>query len=92
LLHQKIGAKLGGHEVAFLEEKNYLRKRVLLNLIWLKVVFMAWHIIFFYKSLRILEEFRKSPFVQIPSKSPYINSQSLAKISKVFEIQNYIFL
>jgi hypothetical protein len=38
---------------------------------------MAWHIIFFLKSLRSLEEFRKNPHVKIPPKSPCANFQSL---------------
>jgi hypothetical protein len=33
----------------------------------------------FLKSMESLEEFRKNPHVQIPSKSPCKNSQSLAK-------------
>jgi hypothetical protein len=41
---------------------------------------MAWHIIFFLKSLRSLEEFRKNPHVKIPPKSPSTNFQSLAII------------
>jgi hypothetical protein len=40
---------------------------------------MAWHIIFFLKSLRSLEEFRKNPDVKIPPKSPSTNFQSLGK-------------
>jgi hypothetical protein len=40
---------------------------------------MAWHIIFFLKSLGSLEEFRKNPHVKIPSKSPCANFQSLGK-------------
>jgi hypothetical protein len=40
---------------------------------------MAWHIIFFLKSLRSLEEFRKNPHVKIPPKSPSTNFQSLGK-------------
>jgi hypothetical protein len=34
----------------------------------------------FYKSLRSLEELRKNPYVQIPSKSPCKISQSPSKI------------
>jgi hypothetical protein len=40
---------------------------------------MAWHIMFFLKSLRSLEEFRKNPHVKIPPKSPSTNFQSLGK-------------
>jgi hypothetical protein len=40
---------------------------------------MAWHIVFSKKYLRSQEEFKKN-HVQIPSKSPFGNSQSLAKI------------
>jgi hypothetical protein len=40
---------------------------------------MAWHIVFFLKSLRSLEEFRKNPCVQIPPKSTCVNFQSLGK-------------
>jgi hypothetical protein len=36
----------------------------------------------FQKYLRSIEEFRKIPHVQIPSKSPYRISQSLAKLEK----------
>jgi hypothetical protein len=43
---------------------------------------MAWHIIFFLKSLRSLEEFRKNPHVKIPPKSPSTNFQSLGKFKK----------
>jgi hypothetical protein len=38
---------------------------------------IAWHGIFFLKSLRSLEEFRKNPHVEIPPKSPCANFQSL---------------
>ncbi len=41
---------------------------------------MAWHITFFLKSLRSLEEFRKNPHVKIPPKSPSTNFQSLVVI------------
>jgi hypothetical protein len=37
------------------------------------------HYIFFLKSLRSLEEFRKNPHIKIPSKSPCTNFQSLCK-------------
>jgi hypothetical protein len=40
---------------------------------------MAWHIIFFLKSLRRLEEFSKNPHDKIPPKSPSTNFQSLGK-------------
>jgi hypothetical protein len=43
---------------------------------------MAWHIVFFLKSLRILEEFRNNPCVKIPPKSPCANFQSLGKFKK----------
>jgi hypothetical protein len=43
---------------------------------------MAWHDIFFQKSLRSLEEFRKNPHVKIPPKSSSTNFQSLAKFLK----------
>jgi hypothetical protein len=38
---------------------------------------MAWHISFFLKHLRSLEEFRKNPHVKIPPKSPCANFQRL---------------
>jgi hypothetical protein len=38
---------------------------------------MAWHIIFFLKSLRSLEEFWKNPHIKIPTKYHCTNSQSL---------------
>jgi hypothetical protein len=41
---------------------------------------MTWHIIFFLKSLKSLEEFRKNPHVKIPPKSPCANFQSLRKL------------
>jgi hypothetical protein len=41
---------------------------------------VAWHIIFFIKSLRSLEEFRKNPHVKIPPKCPATISQSPAVI------------
>jgi hypothetical protein len=41
---------------------------------------IAWHgILYFLKSLRSLEEFRKNPHVKIPPKSPSTNFQSLGK-------------
>jgi hypothetical protein len=44
---------------------------------------MAWHIIFFLKSLRSLEEFRKNPHVKIPPKSPCANFQSHGKFKNL---------
>jgi hypothetical protein len=41
---------------------------------------MAWHIIFFLKSLRSLEEFRKNPHVKIPPKSSCANFQALVNL------------
>jgi hypothetical protein len=52
---------------------------------------MAWHIIFFLKSLRSLEEFRKNPHVKISPKSPSTIFQSLAIIKKSNFIQKRIF-
>jgi hypothetical protein len=43
---------------------------------------------YFPKILEKLEEFRKNPHVQIPSKSPYRNSQSLAKIQIHLKFKN----
>jgi hypothetical protein len=40
---------------------------------------MAWHVIFFLKSLRSLEEFRKNPHVKIHPTSHSTNFQSLSK-------------
>jgi hypothetical protein len=40
---------------------------------------VAWHILFFLKSLESLEDFRKNPRIQTPSKSPCTNFQSLVK-------------
>jgi hypothetical protein len=51
-----------------------------------KDAFMTWHIVFFIKSLRILEEFRKNPCVKIPPKSPCANFQSLDKFKIPFFI------
>jgi hypothetical protein len=52
---------------------------------------IAWHgILYFLKSLRSLEEFRKNPHVKIPPNFPGANFQSLGKIqnpisnSKIF--------
>jgi hypothetical protein len=39
------------------------------------------------KTLTGLEEFRKNPHVQIPSKSPFKISRCLAKLQKSNEIQ-----
>jgi hypothetical protein len=49
---------------------------------------MAWHIVFFLKSLRIQEEFGKNPYIKIPPKSPCRNSQSPAKFQNPLEIAN----
>jgi hypothetical protein len=49
---------------------------------------MAFHIVFFLKSLRILEEFRKNPHIKIPPKSPCRNSQSIAKFKNPLEFKN----
>jgi hypothetical protein len=38
--------------------------------------------------MRILEEFRKNPCIKIPSKSPFRNSQSLAKLWNLFKFKN----
>jgi hypothetical protein len=53
---------------------------------------MAWHIVFFLKSLRILEEFRKNPCVKIPPKSSCANFQSLGKFKNPIFILKRIFL
>jgi hypothetical protein len=53
---------------------------------------MAWYIIFFLKSLRSLEEFRKNPHVKIPPKSPSTNFQSLVNSKIQFLIQKFFFL
>jgi hypothetical protein len=53
---------------------------------------MTWHIIFFLKSLRSLEKFRKNPHVKIPPKSPSTNFQSFAIIKNQFFIRKRIFL
>jgi hypothetical protein len=50
---------------------------------------MAWHIIFFLKSLRSLEEFRKNPHVKIPPKSPSTDFQSLDQFKNPILIQNF---
>jgi hypothetical protein len=52
---------------------------------------MAWHIIFFLKSLTSLEEFRKNPHVKIPLKSP-TNFQSLDKFKNAILIRKLFFL
>jgi hypothetical protein len=54
---------------------------------------IAWHgILYFLKSLRSLEEFRKNPHVKIPPKSPSTNFQSLAIIKNQIFIRKRIFL
>jgi hypothetical protein len=53
---------------------------------------IAWHIIFFLKYLRSLEEFRKNPYVKIPPKSPSTNFQSLGKFKTPIFIQKEFFL
>jgi hypothetical protein len=53
---------------------------------------MAWHIIFFLKSLRSLEEFRKNPHVKIPPKSPSTNFQSLTTIKNQILFEKDFFL
>jgi hypothetical protein len=53
---------------------------------------MAWHIIFFLKSLRSLEEFRKNPHVKIPPKSTSTNFQSFGKFKNPIFIQKEFFL
>jgi hypothetical protein len=53
---------------------------------------MAWHIIFFLKSLRSLEEFRKNPHVKIPPKSPSTNFQSLTTIKNQILFEKEFFL
>jgi hypothetical protein len=52
---------------------------------------LAWHIIFFLKSLRSLEEFRKNPHVKIAPKSHSTIFQSPAIIKKSNFIQKRIF-
>jgi hypothetical protein len=53
---------------------------------------MAWYIIFFLKSLRSLEEFRKNPHVKIPPKSPSTNFQSLGKFKNPIFNSEILFL
>jgi hypothetical protein len=53
---------------------------------------MSWHIIFFLKSLRSLEEFRKNPHVKIPPKSPSTNFQSLGKFKNPIFNSEILFL
>jgi hypothetical protein len=53
---------------------------------------MAWHIIFFLKSLRSLEEFRKNPHAKIPPKSLSINFESLGQFKNPIFIRKRIFL
>jgi hypothetical protein len=45
----------------------------------------------FLKSLRSLEEIRKSPHVKIPPKSPSTNFQSLGKFKNPILIQKFLF-
>jgi hypothetical protein len=52
---------------------------------------MAWRIIFFLKSLRSLEEFRKNLHVKIPHKSPSTNFQSLGKFKNPIFIRKEFF-
>jgi hypothetical protein len=52
---------------------------------------MAWHITFFLKSLRSLEEFRKTPHVKIPPKSPSTNFPCLGKFKIQILIQKSFF-
>jgi hypothetical protein len=52
---------------------------------------MEWHISFFLKYLRSLEEFRKNPHVKIPPKSPCANFQSLGIFKNLIFIQKGIF-
>jgi hypothetical protein len=53
---------------------------------------MAWHIIFFLKSLRGLEEFRKNPHVKIPPKYPSTNFKSLGKFKNPIFNSEILFL
>jgi hypothetical protein len=53
---------------------------------------MAWHIIFFLKSLRSPEEFRKNPHVKILPKSPSTNFQSLGKFKNLIFNSEILFL
>jgi hypothetical protein len=51
---------------------------------------MAWHIIFFLKSLWSLEEFRKNPHIKIPPKSPCTNFRRLGISNNLIFIQKKI--
>jgi hypothetical protein len=53
---------------------------------------MAWHIIFFIKSLRSIEEFSKNPHLKIPPKSPCANFQSLGKFKNPIFNSEILFL
>jgi hypothetical protein len=53
---------------------------------------IAWHIIFFLKSLRSLEEFRKNPHVKIPPNSPSTNFESLGKFKNPIFNSEILFL
>jgi hypothetical protein len=52
----------------------------------------AWHIIFFLKSLRSQEGFRKKRHIKIPPKSPSTNFQSLDKFKNPIFIRKDFFL
>jgi hypothetical protein len=52
---------------------------------------MACHIVFFYKSLRSLEEFRENPCVKIPPKSLCANFQRLGKFKNpIFILKRFL--
>jgi hypothetical protein len=53
---------------------------------------MAWHILFFLKSLKSLEEFRKNFHIKIPPKSPCTNFQGLGIFKNPIFISKRIFL
>jgi hypothetical protein len=53
---------------------------------------IAWHIIFFLKSVRSLEEFSKIPRVKIPPKSPSTNFQSHGKFKNPIFNSEILFL
>jgi hypothetical protein len=53
---------------------------------------MTWHIIFFLKALRRLEEFRNNPHIKIPPKSPPTNFQNLGIFKNPIFIPKRIFL
>jgi hypothetical protein len=62
------------------------------NIILYMMHFMAWHIVFFLKSFRILEEFRKNPHIKIPPKSLCANSQILGSFQNSYFILKGFFL